>query len=65
MSDALRITYRASLSSTPDRACDARARAWAFVFQCWQEKKMAAEPASEPDGHDNAAIVTGKRGVAV
>jgi hypothetical protein len=27
---------------TPEQARDIRARAWAFVFQCWQEKQKAA-----------------------
>jgi hypothetical protein len=27
---------------SPERACDVRARAWAFVFRCWQEKQNAA-----------------------
>jgi hypothetical protein len=28
--------------TTPEQARDARARAWSFVFQCWQEKQKAA-----------------------
>jgi hypothetical protein len=56
---ALRIVYRSGLDATPEQARDARARAWAFVFQCWQEKKMAAER-SLPDGRDDAAMVTEK-----
>jgi hypothetical protein len=32
----------------PEQARDARARAWAFVFQCWQEKQRTAKP-SDPD----------------
>jgi hypothetical protein len=26
---------------TPEQLRDIRARAWAFVFKCWQEKKAA------------------------
>jgi hypothetical protein len=32
---------------SPERACDVRARAWAFVFACYRKKK--APPASSPD----------------
>jgi hypothetical protein len=39
-----------------EQARDARARAWAFVFQCWQEKQMATEPAAEPDGRNGVSI---------
>jgi hypothetical protein len=42
---------------SPEWARDARARAWAFVFQCWQEKQMATEPAAEPDSCNDTAIV--------
>jgi hypothetical protein len=38
---------------SPEQARDIRARAWAFVFQCWQEKQMAAEP----DSCNDTAIV--------
>jgi hypothetical protein len=41
---------------SPERARDARARAWAFVFQCWQEKQMVTEPAAEPDGRNEVSI---------
>jgi hypothetical protein len=37
---------------TPGQARDVRARCWDFVFQCWQEKQKADEPAPEPDGCD-------------
>jgi hypothetical protein len=48
----------------PDAARDARARAWAYIFQCWQEKEQRAEPAPEPDGRNDAAIVRRKEGVS-
>lgn len=38
----------------PEQARDTRVRAWAFVFQCWQEKQKATRPAPEPSGRDNA-----------
>ncbi len=34
-----RITHHSLGSITPEQARDARARAWAFVFQCWHAKK--------------------------
>jgi hypothetical protein len=39
MSDAPRIGLRPNLGLTLEQARDARARAWAFVFQCWHAKK--------------------------
>jgi len=32
-----------------EEARDARARAWSFVFRCWQAKQMAVEPAHPND----------------
>jgi hypothetical protein len=31
---------RIHASISPEQARDTRARAWAFVFQCWQAKQM-------------------------
>ena len=36
--------------ATLKQARDARARAWAFVFCCWQEKQKAAKGVPTPDG---------------
>lgn len=33
------ITFKPVAGSTPEQARDARARAWSFVFQCWQKKQ--------------------------
>ena len=41
---------------SPEQVRDARARAWAFVFRCWQEKQMATEPTAEPDGRSDVSI---------
>jgi len=41
---------------SPHQTRNARARAWAFVFRCWQEKQMAGEPSAEPDGRNVDAI---------
>jgi hypothetical protein len=45
--DAIRASVR------PDRGREARAYAWAFVFQCWQDKQKNVEPAPEPDVRDD------------
>ena len=37
-----RIICVSHKSLTPDQACDARARAWAFVFRCYESKKNPA-----------------------
>jgi hypothetical protein len=61
MSDAARIICHPSPAGvTSEQARDTRARAWGFVFECWQQKEMAAEPYS----HNDAAIVRRKEGVS-
>jgi hypothetical protein len=35
-------TLKPDAGLTSEQARDARARAWAYVFQCWQEKQDAA-----------------------
>jgi hypothetical protein len=51
MSDAGRIVCHPSPADvTSEQASDARARAWAFVFRCWQEKQKAAKRTPTPDG---------------
>jgi len=51
--DSARLADQARPCVTAELARDTRARAWAFVFRCWQEKRKAAEPASKPDGRDD------------
>jgi hypothetical protein len=34
---------------TLEQTCDARARAWAFVFDCYRKKEAATSPVSRPD----------------
>jgi hypothetical protein len=36
------VAIRPLSSMTSEQARDARARAWSFVFQCWQKKQKAA-----------------------
>lgn len=47
------ITLKRATGLTPEQARDVRARAWIYVFQCWQEKQKAAEHAPEPGGRDD------------
>jgi hypothetical protein len=46
------IVRRSNASISAEQARDTRARAWAFVFRCWQEKRKAAEPIPESNGRD-------------
>jgi hypothetical protein len=55
--DSARASYRPYSGITPKQARDVRARAWAFVFQCWQAKQMATEPTPEPDGREGTTLV--------
>ncbi len=47
MSNAPRGVYFSSQTKTVEQACDVRARAWMFVFDCYANKKAA--PESRPD----------------
>ncbi len=49
MSGAPSIIYRPRPGASSEQARDARARAWAFVFQCWQEKQKGRPTTSGPD----------------
>ncbi len=52
MSSAPRITAKPAPGITPDQARNIRARAWAFVFECYARKKAEGRLPS-PDGHDD------------
>ena len=39
MSNAPRIVLRPNPGVTTEQAYDARAHAWAFIFECWHAKK--------------------------
>jgi hypothetical protein len=47
----LRIIHSSTASVTPEQARDARARAWAFVFECFyrHEQEGVSERGSEDD----------------
>ena len=49
-------TLKPDAGLTSEQARDVRARAWAFVFQCWQEKQMTTEPVAEPPGRNEVSI---------
>ena len=55
MSDASRIVLRRNVDTTTEQVRDARARAWAYVFQCWDAKKgeqhdLITEAAAQAEG---------------
>lgn len=56
--DSARVVHRPAPSITADQARDIRARSWAFVFRCWEEKQRAARPGDPDDAkgskHDRA-----------
>jgi hypothetical protein len=39
MGDVNYIAVKPLPNISPEQACDARARAWAYVFECWQARK--------------------------
>ena len=43
MSDAPRTVLRPSPGTTPEQARDIRARAWAYIFGCYEKHKGASE----------------------
>ena len=45
--DDIRIARRFHPNITPEQACDTRARAWRFVFDCWEQKKAAGKVGGE------------------
>ena len=54
----VRIVYRPCPSISPEQACDTRARAWAFVFDCWQKKDAETNGRGE-DGLKNSHQMKG------
>jgi hypothetical protein len=61
--NSTRISYTPCGDISPEQARDARARAWAFVFQCWQKKQKAA-PASRPDTRKEEPNASGKASIS-
>ena len=53
--DNARITYR-QRSTTPQEACDARARAWGYVFRCYEAKKGVASASSTDSDEERKGL---------
>jgi hypothetical protein len=51
--DSPRITYTSRPDATPEAEVNVLANVYRFIFDC-HAKKMAAEPAPEPDSRDDA-----------
>lgn len=43
------VIFKRAPGLTPDEVCDARARALAFVFDCWKKKNAAAVTSNDGD----------------
>jgi hypothetical protein len=43
-----RTTRLSSFSITSEHSRDTRARAWAYVFECYRKKEAATSPVSRP-----------------
>ena len=54
------IVLKRSLDVTVKQSHVARARAWAFAFECWQVKQMTTEPDAQPDDRNDASITNRK-----
>ena len=48
-------TLESAYGTTPEEARDARARAWAFVFRCYESKKNPAASQSVRGNSDGTA----------
>jgi hypothetical protein len=56
------FAYKPSGGLAPEQARDARARAWAYVFECWHAKKgeQHVVTTSRPIGTGNETTENGK-----
>ena len=52
---SLRTTVKATPGITEEQACDARARAWRFVFDRWEQKKTAGKDGGEDDASEESS----------
>jgi hypothetical protein len=65
MDDARHIGVKSLSGITPEQACNARARAWAYVFDCFHRRegreggpaKTAPEDAMKGSKHDRAKTI--------
>ena len=51
-----RMTSSLRPSISPQEGPDVRARAWAFVFDCYRKKKAATSPVSRPNDAERSQI---------
>jgi hypothetical protein len=61
VSDASRLVVRSRPAISPEEARDARARAWRFVFDCWEQKKAAGEVGGEEHARKESKDVSRNR----
>jgi len=47
--DSIRLTHHSNPDIAPEQARDARARAWSYIFACYEQHK-AAEVSGSEDG---------------
>jgi len=47
INDAPVLGVKPTPGITPEQSRDARAHAWRFVFDCWEQKKVAGEDDGE------------------
>ncbi len=58
------MSDRATSDLALAQARNTRARAWAYVFRCWQEKQMVARRAPTADGrNERNKFVNEERGL--
>ncbi len=53
--DSPRITYTSRPDATPEAELNVLANVYRFILDC-HAKKLATEPASEPDGRDGTTV---------
>ena len=59
--DRPRVTYTPRSDATPEAELNVLANVYRFILDC-HAKKMAAEPAPEPDSCNDAAVVRHRGG---
>ena len=60
-SSTLGIIAESTPGLTPEEARDVRARAWRFVFDCWEQKKAAGEVGGEEHARKESKDVSRNR----
>ena len=53
--NSARTIVNPSPGMAPEQARDARARAWRFVFDRWEQKKAAGKDGSEDDASEESS----------